>query len=268
MPHARIRIHQRLSHVRINQLIPNIVTLLSLCAGMLAIRYSLDGKWLHALFAIGASGLCDTLDGRLARLLKGTSHFGAELDSLADIVAFGVAPAWVMYFWALQDAGPLGWVAVMVFPCCAALRLARFNTDLEDPNPVPWAGKFFTGVPMPGGAGLCILPIILSLGLEKNGIASLAHYPIIIALWMFVVGAMMISKLHTFSFKKMKIHRTLVPLLMLAVVFILALLVTIPWLGLAILTILYLASIPLASLSWIRHTRAFEIEKKSSTLQA
>ena len=260
----RIRLPQKFSHVRINQLIPNIVTLLSLCAGMLAMRYALEEQWLHALFAIGVSGLCDTLDGRLARLLKGTSHFGAELDSLADIVAFGVAPAWVMYFWGLHNAGPLGWVAVMVFPCCAALRLARFNTALDDPNPVPWAGKFFTGVPMPGGAGLCVFPIVVSLGIGEWGEGALSNLNWMLPLWVFLVGGLMVSRLPTFSFKKMKIHRGFAPVLLLSIVFILALLVTIPWLGMAILLVMYLASIPLASLSWRQYVRSFRKEQDAS----
>ncbi len=242
-------------HVRINQLIPNLVTLLSLCAAMFAIRYGLQGKWEHALFAIAASGLCDTLDGRIARLLNGTSTFGAELDSLADVVAFGVAPALVMYLWGLQDAGPLGWLAVMIFPCCAALRLARFNTNLADPNPVPWAKHFFTGVPMPGGAGLCLFPLVLSLGLEDNNIGTLRDLHAVLIAWFFIVGGLMISQLHTYSFKKIKINRAFVPLLLMSIILVLTLVITVPWLGMALLLTSYTVSIPLASVSWRRYKR-------------
>ncbi len=254
-PRPHIRLAHRLPHVRVNQLLPNIVTLISLCAGMVAVRYGLQGKWEHALFAITASGICDTLDGRLARLLKGTSHFGAELDSLADIVAFGVAPALVMYLWGLQDAGPLGWLAVMAFPCCSALRLARFNTNLDDPNPVPWAGQFFTGVPTPGGAGLCIFPLVISLGLTENGLGTLANQHWLLIPWQLLVGLLMISRVPTYSFKKMKIPRGVVPLLLMVVVLVAALFVTIPWIGMGLTLTAYALTLPLASLSWRRRVR-------------
>lgn len=252
---ARPPMTDKLPHVRLNQLIPNMVTLLSLCGGMVAVRYGLQGKWEHALFAIAASGLCDTLDGRLARLLKGTSQFGAELDSLADVIAFGVAPSLVMYLWGLHDAGPLGWLAVMAFPCCSALRLARFNTQLDDPNPLPWAAHFFTGVPTPGGAGLCIFPLVVSLGLTENGLGTLADQHWILIPWQLIVGGLMISRLPTFSFKKMRIARPLVPFLLMGGVLMAALLVTIPWLGMGLMLTAYLASLVLATLSWRRCVR-------------
>jgi CDP-diacylglycerol--serine O-phosphatidyltransferase len=245
----------KLPRIPLNHLLPNLVTLMSLCAGLTAIRFSLQGKWEHALFAIMASGICDTLDGLLARMMKGTSQFGAELDSLADIVAFGVTPAMVMYFWGLHDAGPLGWLAVMVFPCCSALRLARFNTDLDAANPPPWAGRFFTGVPTPGGAGLCVFPIVISLGLAENGFGTLADQHWLLIPWQMLVGVLMVSRLPTVSFKKLRIARDLVPVLLLAAVLNIALLVTIPWVSMFLMLAVYAVSLPLSWLSWQKLAR-------------
>ncbi len=233
-----------LKHIPINHLIPNFITLLSLCAGMTAVRFALQERWEYALLGILASSICDGLDGRVARLLKGTSQFGAELDSLADMVAFGVVPALVMYLWSLQGAGPLGWLAVMVFPCCSALRLARFNTNLADPNPPPYASQFFTGVPTPAGAGLCVFPIVLSVGLNENGLGTLAQSHWFIIPWMLLVGALMISRLPTLSFKKMKVARDVAVFILLGGVLTVAILITTPWLAITLILGGYILSLP------------------------
>lgn len=237
----------QLKRLSINHLIPNLVTLASLCAGLSAIRFALLERWEHAIIAVMISAICDTLDGRLARMLKGTSQFGAELDSLADLVAFGVAPALIIYLWSLQYAGPLGWLAVLAFPCCSALRLARFNTHVGDPNPPPFTMGFFSGVPTPAGAGLCLLPIVLSIGMKENQFGSLNEQYWLIIPWVLAVGVLMISKLPTLSLKKIRFSRDYAAFVLLGAVLVAALLITIPWLALCLLLLAYLASLPIGA---------------------
>lgn len=246
----KLRKPAHLPHVSINHLLPNAITLLSLCSGLSAIRYAMLGRWEHALFALMVAAICDTLDGRVARLLKGTSQFGAELDSLADLVSFGVAPALVLYLWTLNTGGPLGWVAVLIFPCCSALRLARFNTALADENPPPFAASFFTGVPTPAGAGLAMLPIVISLGMTENRLGSLANEHWLVIPWTILVGFLMVSRLPTFSGKKVKIPRDLAVILLLGVALFTALMVTMPWIGMVLILVAYLLSLPLSYLSY------------------
>ena len=147
--------------IPLRKLVPNVITLLALCAGLTGIRLALEGRYELALGAIVFAAMLDAVDGRVARMIKGTSRFGAELDSLADFFNFGVAPGLILYFWGLKELGNIGWIAAMVFAICAALRLARFNVQIEDPNRPAWAGNFFTGVPAPAGAILVLLPIYL-----------------------------------------------------------------------------------------------------------
>src|ERR687885_1616079 len=152
---------RRISGLSINRMIPNVLTLLALCAGMTAIRFAINGKFESAVVAIIVAGVLDGLDGRIARLLKSTSTFGAQLDSLSDFISFGVAPAVVLYLWTMSQLSTLGWVIVLFYAACCALRLARFNTQLDVELP-PYASYFFTGVPAPAGAGLVLVPMFLS----------------------------------------------------------------------------------------------------------
>ena len=152
---------QRIGGGHMNRLIPNAITVGALCAGLSGVRFAIDARWEMAVAAIVVAAILDGLDGRMARLLNGTSKFGAELDSLADFVSFGAAPALIVYLWVLNGWGGVGWVIALGFAVCCALRLARFNTALADPNPPRWAGHFFTGVPAPAGAGLALLPMML-----------------------------------------------------------------------------------------------------------
>ena len=154
-PERRERRLRRLRQIPLRTLVPNVITLLALCAGLTAIRLALEGRLELALGAIVFAAMLDAVDGRVARMIKGTSRFGAELDSLADFFNFGVAPGLILYFWGLKELGNIGWIAAMVFAICAALRLARFNVQIEDPNRPAWAGNFFTGVPAPAGAIRC-----------------------------------------------------------------------------------------------------------------
>src|SRR5437879_7877221 len=159
---------RRFRQIPVRTLVPNLITLLALCAGLTAIRFAIEAKLEWALAAVVFAALLDGIDGRVARLLKGTSRFGAELDSLADFVNFGVAPALILYFWGLQDLGHAGWIAAMVFAICCGLRLARFNVMIDDPNRPVWAANFFVGMPAPGGAITVLLPIyIYFLGMPR-----------------------------------------------------------------------------------------------------
>src|SRR5215203_5503715 len=163
----------RLRAIPVRTLVPNFITLLALCAGLTGIRMAVEGKLEYALAAIVFAAALDGIDGRVARMLKGTSRFGAELDSLADFVNFGVAPGLILYFWGLHDLKAAGWIAAMVFAICAGLRLARFNVALDDPNRPAWASGFFVGVPAPAGAITVLLPIYLHfLGLPKNSFVA------------------------------------------------------------------------------------------------
>src|SRR3954451_24301445 len=160
---------RRFRAIPVRTLVPNVITLLALCAGLTAIRFSVEGRLEWAIAAIVFAAVLDGIDGRVARLIKGQSRFGAELDSLADFVNFGVAPAVILYFWGLHDLKSAGWIAAMVFAICAGLRLARFNVMADDPNKPAWAANFFTGMPAPAGAITVLLPIYLSfLGVERG----------------------------------------------------------------------------------------------------
>ena len=167
-PHRR-----RFRPIPVRVLLPNLITLLALCAGLTAIRFAVEGRLDIALGAIVFAAVLDGIDGRIARFLKGTSRFGAELDSLADFVNFGVAPGLILYFWDLFQLKSAGWIAAMAFAICAALRLARFNVMIDDPNRPVWAGNFFTGMPAPAGAITVLLPIYIEfLGLPKLAVVA------------------------------------------------------------------------------------------------
>src|SRR3954454_2870050 len=160
---------RRFRPIPVRMLVPNLITLLALCAGLTAIRLAFEQKLEWAVAAIVFAALLDGIDGRVARMLKGTSRFGAELDSLADFVNFGVAPALILYVWGLHELKSAGWIAAMVLAICAGLRLARFNVMVDDPNKPAWAANFFTGMPAPAGAITVLLPIYLSfLGVERG----------------------------------------------------------------------------------------------------
>ena len=185
---------RRFRHVPLRIVLPNLVTLLALCLGITAIRFAVEGSFEKAVFAIIAAAVFDGLDGRLARALKGTTRFGAELDSLADFVDFGVAPALTLYFWNLQQMKSLGWFAAMVFAIACALRLARFNVGLDDPDKPAWASQFFTGMPAPAGALVALMPLYLNLSSLEIVPMGRAVVPFEIA-FVLAVAALMASPL-------------------------------------------------------------------------
>jgi CDP-diacylglycerol--serine O-phosphatidyltransferase len=235
-------------------LVPNVITLLAICAGLTAIRLSTEGRMDIAVYAIVFAAVLDGIDGRVARMIKGQSKFGAELDSLADFVNFGVAPGLMLYFWQLHELNNGGWIAAMVFAISGGLRLARFNATMDDPNKPPFAANYFTGVPAPAGAVTALLPIYLTfLGGFKLPAMVTAVYTLLIAF-------LMVSRLPVFSGKtvRMRVPPEMVLPLFVCVIFFIALLVGYPWYILSAGSVLYLLSLPLGWKSYRDHKRAYD----------
>ena len=185
-------------------ILPNTLTIIGVCIGLSSIKFALDQNYGLSIIALLIAGILDTLDGRIARLIKGTSKVGKELDSLTDVVSFGVAPAFIMYFWTLNELGKLGWLIVLVYVVCCALRLARFNIMTYD-DELLWKQNFFEGVPSPGGAGLVMLPLVL----YKLEIYNFDQYRLLVVSTTFIITSiLMISKLPTYSFKRIAIPRS------------------------------------------------------------
>jgi CDP-diacylglycerol--serine O-phosphatidyltransferase len=244
---------RRFRLIPVRTLLPNVITLLALCAGLTAIRLAFEDKLEWAVAAIVFAALLDGIDGRVARMLKGTSRFGAELDSLADFVNFGVAPALMLYFWGLHALGNGGWIAAMVFAICTGLRLARFNVMVDDPNKPSWAGNFFTGVPAPAGAITVLLPIyVYFLGMPR-----LAFVAPVTFVYTLSIAFLMVSRLPVLSGKRVgkRVAPEMVLPVFVAVVLFFALLISYPWVVLTIGTVCYLASLPLGWLSYRRYER-------------
>jgi CDP-diacylglycerol--serine O-phosphatidyltransferase len=233
---------RRFKAIPVRTLLPNLITLLALCAGLTAIRLAVENKLDWALAAIVFAALLDGIDGRVARMLKGTSRFGAELDSLADFVNFGVAPALILYFWGLHELQSAGWIAAMVFAICAGLRLARFNVMIDDPNKPVWAGNFFTGIPAPAGAITVLLPIYLFfLGLPAGLITVWVTF-----FYTLTIAVLMVSRLPVFSGKRVgkRVPPEMVLPVFVVVVALFALLISYPWAVLTVGTVAYLACLP------------------------
>jgi CDP-diacylglycerol--serine O-phosphatidyltransferase len=244
---------RRFRAIPVRTLVPNVITLLALCAGLTAIRLATESRLDLALAAIVFAALLDGIDGRVARMLKGTSKFGAELDSLADFVNFGVAPALILYFWGLHELKSAGWIAALVFAICAGLRLARFNVMIDDPNRPPWAANFFTGIPAPMGAITVLLPIYLHfLGVGRGTAVVWLTF-----LYTLAIGLLMVSQLPVFSGKRVgkRVPPEMVLPVFVVVVLIVALLISYPWEMLTIGTLVYLGCLPLGWLSWRDHQR-------------
>src|SRR6195256_4770017 len=230
---------RRFRFVPVRTLVPNLIKLLALCAGLTGIRLAIEGRLEWAVAAIVFAAVLDGLDGRVARMLKGTSRFGAELDSLADFVNFGVAPALILYFWGLHELGHAGWIAAMVLAISAGLRLARFNTMIDDPNSPAWAGNFFVGMPAPAGA----IPVLLPIYVYFLGMPRVAFVAPVILVYTLAIAFLMVSRLPVFSGKRVgkRIAPEMVLPVFVAVVVFFALLVAYPWVVLTTGTVLYLA---------------------------
>src|ERR1700712_77141 len=243
---------RRFRPIPVRMLVPNFITLLAICAGLTSIRLSIEGRMSLAVYAIVFAAALDGIDGRIARMIKGQSKFGAELDSLADFVNFGVAPGLMLYFWQLHELGNAGWIAAMVFAISGGLRLARFNATMDDPNKPAFAANFFTGVPAPAGAITVLLPVYFAfLGLPMPPVMLTAFYTLLI-------GFLMVSRLPVFSGKtiRLRVPPEMVLPVFVSVVFFVALLIGYPWHILSALTVLYLLSLPAGWKSYRDQERA------------
>ncbi|WP_420348783.1 CDP-diacylglycerol--serine O-phosphatidyltransferase [Pelagibius sp.] len=255
---ARLR-RRRVSTLSINRMIPNALTLLALCAGLTAIRLALQDRWEAAVGAVVVAMLLDGLDGRIARLMGATSEFGAQLDSLSDVIAFGVTPAVMIYLWTLSDAGGLGWALCLVFAACCALRLARFNAALGEDSPQPLAARFFVGVPAPAAAGLALLPLTMSFVFGD----SILRSDLLNLLTLLAVAILMVSQVPTFSAKRLKLRPPQRRVAMVGLVLFAAFLISEPWITVTLVGLLYLASIPLAAIQYRKEARALALEEGS-----
>ncbi len=244
---------RRFRRIPVRTLAPNVVTLLALCAGLTAIRLAFENRYVLAVGAIVFAAVLDGIDGRLARFLKGTSRFGAELDSLSDFVNFGVAPGFILYFWSLHDLKSAGWIAAMVFAICAGLRLARFNVMIDEPDRLAWTANFFVGMPAPAGAITVLLPIYADfLGMPRS--AFLTWLTLFYTLG---IASLMVSRLPVFSGKRVgtRVPPEMVGPLIVVVVLFIALLIAYPWIILTTGTLVYLACLPFGWLSYREYER-------------
>ena len=244
-----------------NRMIPNILTMLGLCAGLTAMRLALDARFGPAAVAIVVAGCIDGIDGRLARLLKATSRFGAEFDSLADFLCFGVAPSFVLYLWSLQVARGFGFAPCLMFSVCMALRLARFNATLDaEPHPA-YTYNFFTGVPAPAGAGVALFPLFAGLeahSLGWNMLLAVVQSPAFCAIVLVGTALLLVSTLPVWSFKNFKVPAEYVLPMLLGIGLYAALLVADPWAALAAGGLIYLGMLPFSVRSFRRLRREAE----------
>jgi len=257
----RPRTRPRFAGLSFNRMIPNIMTMVGLCAGLTSMRFALEGRFAAAAAAIVVAACIDGLDGRLARLLKATSRFGAEFDSLADFLCFGVAPGFVLYLWSLQAAGGFGYVPCLMFAVCMALRLARFNAALDaGPHPA-FTYNFFTGVPAPAGAGVVLFPLFAGLEGQELGwdwLVAVSQFPPFVAAMLIGTALLLVSTLPVWSFKNFKIPSAYVLPLLLGVGLYAALLVADPWLALAGGGMVYIGMLPFSARSYRRLRREAE----------
>ena len=231
------------SNKKTRMILPNAITLIGVCIGLTSIKFAIDGKFAIAIIAILFAGLMDALDGRIARLIKGTSKMGKELDSLGDVISFGVAPALIMYFWNLQYLDKLGWFVCLTYVVCVALRLARFNINSdEEPS---WKDNFFEGMPSPAGGIIVLMPLILSFS-GLGAFLPKINYDIIVPLFFIIVSILLISTIPTYSFKKIVIPRSLTKFLLFGIVLFFGALLVYTFKILAITSLVYLCLIPIS----------------------
>ena len=231
------------SDKKARMILPNAITLIGVCIGLTSIKFALDGKFALAVVAILFAGLMDALDGRIARLIKGTSKMGKELDSLGDVISFGVAPAFIMYFWNLQYQDKLGWFVCLMFVVCVALRLARFNVNSEEEP--SWRDNFFEGVPAPAGGILVLMPLVLSFS-KLGEFFFQINYDIIVPIFFVMVSLLLISTIPTYSFKRIVIPRAMTKFLLFGIVLFFGALLVYTFKVLIISILLYLCLIPIS----------------------
>ena len=237
-------------------LLPNMLTLFGVCIGLTSIRFALDGKFEFAIIAIIFAALIDGLDGRIARLIKGTSKVGKELDSLTDMISFGVAPAFIMYFWKLNSLGRFGWLLCLIFVICVALRLARFNINSnQEPS---WRDNFFEGVPSPAGGILVLTPLIISLsGFDYIQL----NYDIIVPFFFIMTSFLLISKFPTYSFKRIVIPRRTTIFLLFGIVLFFGLLLIYTFNVITITALIYLLVLPISFIHYQKNKKQHQNDK-------
>lgn len=257
----RAPIRRRPRGIPLRTLVPNAITALALCSGLFGIRFAIAGEWEKAAATIVLAAFLDIMDGRIARLLKGQSRFGAELDSLSDVTAFGVAPAVILYQWMLSVMGPdqpaheywarYGWLLALAHAVCCALRLARFNANIDAQDQPHKSAGFLTGIPAPAGAGLALLPIFLWLWTGQH----ILHEPLLIAPWAALVAFLMVSNLATFSWGSLRLRSQVRFGALVVMALIGGALLTAPWPTLSLSALLYAATIPFSIASYARIKR-------------
>ncbi len=240
-------------------LLPNIFTLVGVCIGLTSIKFAFDGRFELAVIAIIVAGIIDGLDGRIARLIGGASKVGKELDSLTDVISFGVAPAFIMYFFVMKDLGRVGWLISLIYVVCVALRLARFNiTSNAEPS---WRDNFFEGVPSPAGGILVLMPLIYSFS-EIQLIAF--DYDILVPSFFLLISILLISKIPTYSLKKIVVKRSTTIFLLFSVILFFGLLLIFTFNTILISSLIYLLIIPISSMHYLSFKKKFSTQLDDS----
>ena len=247
---------KNVSLLKYQKLIPNILTLMALAAGLTGIQFAIDGLWEQAAIAILVAAVLDILDGATARLLNAQSDFGAQLDSFSDFLAFGVAPTIILYLWVLEESGKVGWIAMIIFAVASALRLARYNIT-QMPKTGVWSKGFFAGVPAPAGAGMAFLPLYIWL-MAPEFFEGLAFANMLVGLWVIFCAGMMVSRIPTWSTKQIKVKSNMTMPILAFVVVMIAALIQAPWPTLTLMSVSYVITIPFA----IRHFKKIAKESK------
>ena len=227
-------------------ILPNILTLIGVCIGLTSIKFAFDGKFELSIIAVIVAAIIDGLDGRIARLIKGTSKVGKELDSLTDVISFGVAPAFIMYFWALSETGRIGWLISLIYVVCVALRLARFNVTSNEES--SWKDNFFEGIPSPAGGVLVLMPLILSVSDFK--FLNL-NYQIVVPIMFILVSTLLISKIPTYSFKRIVVPRSTSIFLLFGVILYFGLLLVYTFNAIIISGLIYLLMVPISAMHYL-----------------
>lgn len=253
----------KLKEVPFRKMAPNIVTLMALCAGITTIRFAILGNWTFSLVCIFLASVFDGLDGRVARKLKASSKFGAELDSLSDFVSFGVAPAILIYLWSVNSILHFGWMFTLLFSAAMAMRLARFNTMLDNSNVPEFYSHYFVGVPAPMAAAICVMPVLISI--DNPEWEFILRNPCFCSFVMLLVAFLMVSRIPTISLKKSKINANFVLPLMILFVFLTSCLLTKPWLTLGLFTFFYILTIPVTIIKFLKDKKAYEKQQSEQS---
>ena len=247
------------SNKKTRVILPNILTLIGVCIGLTSIKFAFDGKFELSIIAVIVAAIIDGLDGRIARLIKGTSKVGKELDSLTDVISFGVAPAFIMYFWALSETGRVGWLISLIYVVCVALRLARFNVSSNEES--SWKDNFFEWMPSPAGGIIVLMPLIFSFSGLGEYLFKI-NYDLIVPIFFVIVSILLISTIPTYSFKKIVIPRSMTKFLLFGIVLFFGALLVYTFKILAISSLIYLCLIPISYLHYNKIKREKNIPSK------